>query len=228
MSPVAACQRSLRLNCCIRCLTSLSGTTARPHCSHMENVEAIGPHIELSGGQPRSGPDRRDFLVKSLTGCAGLALWSGQAVEAFARGRRSGGDPLCRIRTDHFDTLCAFFEAQLCSLWEGMPADHPVNVTNDAIDFVSCLPPRLHEGLDDVLAWLDFYSLVHTRRKFSRLRVDERWSLLNQGETPGGRYVGKPSLILWEDDFPLHAAISGLALLGRLVINSRQPAQKHI
>jgi choline dehydrogenase-like flavoprotein len=191
------------------------------------SLEACQTAQEPSAGELGIGLDRRSF-VALVAGSVGVGLWSGQSAAAQERDRGDGGDPLGCLEGPRFATLAAFFEAQLCSLWSGTPADDAASVARDAIDFVRHLPPRFQGGICDVLAWLDFYSRVHTRRTFARLGIAERWTLLNQGENPPEFNARRTRLILWEDDFPLHAAISGLALLGRLIINSRQPAQKHI
>jgi choline dehydrogenase-like flavoprotein len=176
--------------------------------------------------------DRREFLVGALAGSLGLGLLSGQTAEARERGRGccSGSDPLACIRNHRFDAMAAFFEAQLCSLWDGPPGDTGHAVGEDALEYIRYLPRPLQQGFCAGLGWLNFYSMAHTRRRFARLSIDERWSLLNQGESPtGGRYRRKSlPMILWEEDFPLHAAVSTMALLGRLIINSRRPAQEFV
>jgi len=50
--------------------------------------------------------------------------------------------------------------------------------------------------------------------------------VLNQGEY--GAKLKDPPLILWTDDHLLHTAVSGLMMLGRLVIHSRTPARNLI
>lgn len=187
------------------------------HChgsDHMSIVPEIG---------------RRQFLLGGLACSFGLGLFPGQTAQARDRGLAccSGGDPLSCIRSHRFDAMEAFFEAQLYSLWNGPPADSAYEVTLDALDFMRYVPYWFQRDLCNGLAWLNFYSFVHTRRRFAHLSISQRWSLLNQGESPtGGRYRRKMlPVIRWEVDYPLHTAPSSLAMLGRLIINSRRPAQ---
>ena len=183
--------------------------------------------------QPSRAADlgRRAFLSGALAGTLGLAFpgaWAAAVEGCFSC--CSGEDPMHCIRHHRFDVMAAFFEAQMCCLWDGPPGDSAEEVALDAADYVRYLTPKYQEGLCGILSWLEFRSLTHTRRRFSRLSVDERWALLNQGEMPQPRrFLRRPlPIIRWEEDFPLHSAVSSLALLGRLVINSRRPARVYI
>lgn len=175
---------------------------------------------------------RREFLLGSLAGSLGLGLFPGHTADARERGLGccSGDDPLACIRSHRFEAMAAYFEAQLYALWDGPPGDTGQAIAEDALDFVRYVPRKMQEALCSGLAWLNFYSLVHTRRRFAQLSIDERWSLLNQGESPsGGRYRRKRlPIILWEEDYALHASVSTMAMFGRLIINSRRPAQEFI
>ena len=176
---------------------------------------------------------RRQFLAGAVAGSLGLAMAELAVRPAAAADNLlccSAEDPLAAIRGERFDALAAFFEAQLYSLFEGIPGDDAAAVAHDALDFVSHLPRLMQSAMCNGLAWLNFYSIVHTRQPFAQLSIDERWGLLNQGESPAvGYYRGRRlPMILWDVDFPLHTAVSTLALLGRLIINSRRPAQNLI
>lgn len=196
------------------------------------NAGQASAAAEFLAAMQRQPVGRRQFLSGALACSLGLGL--GGSPQAVAREDGlfccSGDDPLACIRSHRFDAMTAFFEAQLCSLFDGVPADTGYDVAIDALDFVRYVPRWLQESLCNGLAWLNFYSVVHTRRKFARLSVDERWSLLNQGESPSGGCYRRKRLpvILWDCDYPLHTSVSTLALLGRLIINSRRPAQDYI
>jgi choline dehydrogenase-like flavoprotein len=189
-------------------------------------LDPLDPRIVPAHGRTML---RRQFLAGTLACSVGLGLAGGPAEAGENLLCCSGSNPLSAVRGARFEALAAFFEAQLYSLFDGPPRDSSVEVANDALDFVRCLPRGMQSILCNGLAWLNFYSTLHTRQPFAQLSIQERWALLNQGESPPGYYRRRRlSPILWEVDYPLHAAVSTLALLGRLVINSRRPAQNFI
>ncbi len=130
---------------------------------------------------------RRQFLSGALACSVGFGLLgNGPADAAENLLCCTGADPLSAIRGSRFDALAAFFEAQLSSLFEGLPGDSSVEVANDALDFVRHLPRAMQAALCSGLAWLNFYSTLHTKQPFAQLSIQERWALLNQGESPPG------------------------------------------
>ncbi|MCO8121044.1 GMC family oxidoreductase N-terminal domain-containing protein [Stieleria sp. TO1_6] len=134
--------------------------------------------------------------------------------------------PLQVIREKRFDTLTAILSAQIDSLWCGRQGDHACHVANDLLRYASHLPYRMQLGLKVALCWLDLYSIKYTARKLHHHTHEGVRSILNQGETP--RHKGSPPLILWDEDHLLHMAVSGIAMLGRLIIHSRNPARQLI
>ena len=174
---------------------------------------------------------RRQFLAGAAAGSLGLCLGGESALgQGGGLACCSGGNPLACIRGVRFDAMAAFYEAQLYALWDGIPGDRAYDVALEALDFARYVPHWLQEALCSGLDWLNFYSTVHTRQRFADLSIEERWTLLDQGETPRRtRFRGRnPPVIVWDVDYPLHTAVSTMALLGRLVINSRRPAQEFI
>ena len=53
------------------------------------------------------------------------------------------------------------------------------------------------------MEWSNGPLLVHTRQPFAQLSIDERWGLLNQGESPAVAYYRgrRLPMILWDVDF---------------------------
>jgi choline dehydrogenase-like flavoprotein len=123
--------------------------------------------------------------------------------------------------------LVAFVDAQLHSLWCGCPEESASDVACDVIRFVSYLPLAGQQAVGLTLKAIDFHSLKHAKRRFDRLSIRERMELLNQGEYHGHAELKCP-LITWDDDFSFHTAVGSLALLVRLVTNSRVPARRLI
>lgn len=134
--------------------------------------------------------------------------------------------PIRTIREKRFETLTAIMAAQIDSLWCGRQGDSACQVANDLLRYASHLPHRVQKGLDIALLWLDVYSMKHTMRRLHNHTSDGVRSVLNQGEMV--RTQGSPPLICWDEDHLFHMAASGIAMLGRLVLHSRQPARNLI
>ncbi|MEM7477815.1 MAG: GMC oxidoreductase [Planctomycetota bacterium] len=120
--------------------------------------------------------------------------------------------------------LAAFAQAYMNSLWGNeTPTDDPYAVADNIQEFLSSLPPIFQEGLDFGLAWINLRSRLLTKRWFTELSIQERRQLLSQGEdeTPF-------PLISWDNRFVIHTITESLAMVTRLVTNSRNPARLHI
>lgn len=162
---------------------------------------------------------RRDFLKGAAA--AGLL--------PFGLGKKTNDIPDCPLEVVYkkrFPTLVAIVRAQIDSLWCGRQGDNACTVSKEVLVYAKHLPKRLQHGIAVALLWLDVYSVKHTGRRLHKLSSNDLRRVLNQGETP--RHGKGPALILWDDDHLLHTAVSGLAMLGRLVIHSRQPARELI
>lgn len=168
---------------------------------------------------------RREWL--QFTG-AGLAIlpFGVRKLMGLAGENSVADDPIGALQTKKFPILVAFLEAQMHSLWCGPLGDSPHEAACDFIRFVSHLPERLQQGVCYALTWFDFYSLRKTHHHFATLSNLERRRLLNQGETP--RCQDDPPLICWSEEHLMHTAVSSLAMLGRLVTLSRQPARDFV
>ena len=138
-------------------------------------------------------------------------------------------NPLAIVRQKRLPTLVAMIAAQVDTLWCGSPnfRDNPHEIAEDILVYMSYMPKTLQYGSSVALLWLDLYSVKHTRRHLHRLSSARVRQVLNQGETPR-RSRRSPPLILWEEDHLLHLAVSGVMMLGRMVIHSRQPARQLI
>ncbi len=202
-----------------------------PHRHH----DALRPDAGATEESPR-GLSRRGFLGGSVA--TSLALATGEAwggiLDGLFKSRFccDGPNPLGCLRKNHYDVLLAFVEAQLYSLWCGPPADTPHAVADDILRFLSALDRIYQVGACGLMNLIDLYALRHTGRMFAKLSIPARMSLLNQGEfqespfyCPGERLY---PLIRWECDYPLHAGVSALAMVTRLVTNSRPPARMHV
>lgn len=164
---------------------------------------------------------RRDFLRGGVA--AGLL--------PFAFGGPKGADgipvrPLRPAQTDRFDVLVAITRAQIDSLWQGYQGDNACEVARDILTYASHLPRRLQQGISVALLWLDWYAVKHTGQRLHTMCPREVRRVLNQGEQPRAKH--DPPLIRWCDDYLLHTAVSGIAMLGRLVIHSREASRRHI
>lgn len=166
---------------------------------------------------------RRDF-VKSA-GAAGLLPFGLKLG-----GPKAADDlpvrPLRPAQTDRFDVLVAIMRAQIDALWCGHQGDNACEVSREVLTYASHLPRRLQHGISVALLWLEFYSVKHTGKKLSKMCPREVRRVLNQGEHL--RREGDPPLILWCEDHLLHTAVTGIAMLGRLVIHSRSAARRRV
>ena len=138
-------------------------------------------------------------------------------------------DPLAIIREKRLPTLTAMISAQIDVLWcdSNCQRDNACEVVEDILTYMSYLPKRIQQGGNMALLWLDVYAVKHTGRRLHKLSPRRIRLLLNQGETPRRSRLSPP-LVLWDNDHLLHLAISGVLMLGRLVIHSRQPARRLI
>ncbi|NNE00261.1 MAG: GMC family oxidoreductase [Pirellulaceae bacterium] len=165
--------------------------------------------------------DRRGFIRGAAAG----------GILPFGLGRNSGDPkipdcPLKIIREKRFETLVACVRAQLDALWCGRPGDNPCIVAQEILTYASYLPKRMQHGANVALLWIDLYSRKNAGGRLHTISTRRVREVLNQGEYPRGRF--SPPLIRWEDDHLLHMAVSGIMMLGRLVIHSRGPARKLI
>jgi choline dehydrogenase-like flavoprotein len=131
--------------------------------------------------------------------------------------------PLDIVRRKRFPTLVAIVRAQIDSLWCGKQGDDACQVAREILVYGSYLPKRIQQGMNVALLWLDIYSIKHVGRHLHKLGPRDLRRVLNQGETR--RRKSDPPRIEWCDDHLLHTAVSGLTMLGRLVIHSREPAR---
>lgn len=166
---------------------------------------------------------RRDFM-RSAAAAGLLPFGLGLSGK-----KASDGLPVCPLKPaqeDRFDTLVAIITAQIDSLWCGRQGDNACQVAREVLTYAGHLPRRLQHGFSIALLWVDLYSLKHHHRGLAKCSPSDVRRLLNQGEQRRGR--SDPPLILWEEDYLLHTAVSGLAMLGRLVIHSRPAARKRV
>ncbi len=162
---------------------------------------------------------RRDFL-KSATAAGVLPFASnGGASEIPDR-------PLEVVYKKRFPVLVAIVRAQIDALWSGRQGDNACAVAKEILIYVEHLPKRLQYGLAVALLWIDVYSVKHVGRRLRKLNPRDVRRVLNQGES--GRRKHDPPRIEWTEDHLFHTAVSGITMLGRLVIHSRQPARKLI
>lgn len=131
--------------------------------------------------------------------------------------------PLEPIYNKRFPVLVAIVRAQIDALWCGRQGDNACEVAKEILIYAEHLPKRLQYGLAVATLWLDMYSFKHVGRRLQKLGPRDVRRVLNQGEY--GRRRNDPPRIEWTDDHLLHTAVSGIAMLGRLVIHSRQPAR---
>lgn len=172
--------------------------------------------------------DRR-MLLKTCVSAAVLPLGMLNQAQAQQKELEIPDDPLGTLRTKRLPTLIAMVNAQVDILWQGSnyPRDNARQIAEDILVYMSYLPPRIQQGGNMALLWLDVYAMKHTRRRLHKLPPARIRQLLNQGEIPRtGRR--SPPLILWENDHLLHLAISGVMMLGRMVIHSRPAARRLI
>lgn len=222
--PALRCRSSLR-SCDVDWFATRfvrTATWSREDSSReLENMDSLNDLPQLF---PTSGTTRRHFLAGAI--CS----W-GMARQSFAgilgwQNRCLGEDPIGCIRDRKLPTLVAFMETQMHALWQGCPADDPREVACDTLRFASYLTRPAQQALCLSLTAIEFYSLLKTRRRFHKLSLARRRQLLNQGEYRGCH--SKHSLLLWEENYAIHTAVCAVAMLGRLVTNSRAPARSLI
>ena len=131
--------------------------------------------------------------------------------------------PLEDVYKKRFPVLVAIVRAQIDTLWCGRQGDDACAVAKEILVYAQHLPKRLQYGFSVALLWLDFYSFKHVGRRLQKLCPRDVRRVLNQGEYR--RCKSDPPRIEWCDDHLLHTAVSGIAMLGRLVIHSRRPAR---
>ena len=172
--------------------------------------------------------DRRTLLKACLPAMFFPLAFSGRAT-ARQPDLDIPDDPLAIVREKRINTLTAIINAQVDSLWCGNACgrDNVHEVVQDILVYISHMPKAIQYGSSVALLWLDVYSVKHTGRRLHNLSAGRVRQLLNQGEVPRRSRLAPP-LILWDDDHLLHLAASGILLLGRMVIFSRQPARQLI
>ena len=134
--------------------------------------------------------------------------------------------PMAIVREKRLPALTAVVRAQIDALWCGRQGDNACQVTREMLVYADHLPRRMQHGINVALLWLDIYSLKHKKRHLHKLSPQQLRGLLNQGEYRREKH--SPPLILWHEDHLLHSAVSGVAMLGRMVIHSRDPARRLI
>jgi choline dehydrogenase-like flavoprotein len=166
--------------------------------------------------------NRRTFLGSALVAASGAFP---QETGALGPGDCGcmGEQPLCHIIREKLPTLIALAEVQLAHVWQGCPAECAESVALDVVKYVEHITFAGQQAVCLGLTSLDFYSLFHAGRRFSRLPLDQRALLLNQGEHPQ-RDTRFP-LISWDCDYALHTGLNSLIKLVKLVIYSRPPAR---
>lgn len=187
--------------------------------SHLEIFANFEP------GEQELSLDRRALLKASLP----AMLFPVGLFKSSARKHQPAefsGDPLSDIAAKRMPTLVAIIEAQVDVLWCGsnLPRDNSCEIAKEILNYISYLPKRIQQGSSMALLWLDVYSVKHTGRRLHKLSSAKVRQLLNQGETPRSSRLSPPN-ILWEKDHLLHLAASGILMLGRMMIHSRQPAR---
>ena len=169
--------------------------------------------------------DRRDFLRG--TALAGILPFGfGRKDTVIENGIEIPANPLKIIREKRCDALAAVIRAQIDTLWCGRQGDDASQIVNEILVYVSYLPRRVQHGINMALLWMDGYSAKHAGGRLKSLSPQRLRQVLNQGEYPRQRF--SPPLILWEEDHLLHLAVSGVTMLGRMVIHSRTPARNLI
>jgi len=198
----------------------------------MLNFSQLEFFANIEPGEQDPALDRRTILKASLASpLLPLGLLNRR------RSQRQGqtqeleipDDPLGIVRAKRLPTLIAMINAQVNVLWCGsnLPRDNACEIAEDILTYMSYLPKRLQHGSNMALLWLDAYSVKHTGRRLHKLSTGRIRQLLNQGETQQRSRMSPPQT-LWENDHLLHLAASGVFMLGRMVIFSRQPARELI
>lgn len=177
--------------------------------------------------------DRRRFLAGTILAASLSVAGEGTAEAQGAVFCCGGDDPLGCIRRHNRDALVALIEAQMHSLYGPSLADDPCAASEEVLDFLAHLDRQYQETLCYGLVLINFHCLRTAGRRFSRLSVSERMTVLNQGESPAGSIRGlilprRPELIRWDEKYLLHSAISILSMATRLVVTARQPARQFV
>jgi hypothetical protein len=182
----------------------------------------------LKLAKPNPSLDRR-ALLKSCLPATLLTLGLFHRPELKQQELELPDDPLAIVRAKRLPTLTAMVNAQVEVLWRGSNhcRDNVGAIVEDILVYMSYLPKRIQQGSNMALLWLDAYAVKHTGRRLHRLPASRIGQLLNQGEIPRRSKLAPPN-ILWENDHLLHLAASGIFMLGRMVIFSRQPARQLI
>lgn len=180
---------------------------------------------DLESERDLSSLDRRS-LLKGCVPAAFLPFGLLNRSRKKDAGLEIPDDPLAIVRDKRMPTLIAMIEAQVDVLWCGshFRRDSACEIAQDILVYMSYLPKRVQQGSNMALFWLDVYAVKHTGRRLHQLSSTRIRHLLNQGETQRASRLSPP-YILWEKDHLLHLAASGLLMLGRMVIHSRQPAR---
>ena len=178
--------------------------------------------------EPPPTLDRRSLLKASLPATL-LSLGLFNRLGSKEQELEIPDDPLAIVRAKRLPALTAMVNAQVEVLWCGSDhcRDNVGEIVEDILVYMSYLPKRIQQGSNMALLWLDTYCVKHTGRRLHKLPPARVGQLLNQGEIPR-RSRFSPPMILWENDHLLHLAASGVFMLGRMVIFSRQPARKLI
>lgn len=188
---------------------------------NLSSLDNLGSLAEITAERfAGEESNRRDFATQALAGGIFPASLFGLGKSAKQK------CPIQTIREDRFDTLVAIVAAQIDALWCGRRGDDPCQVAREILRYAAYLPHRMQLGMSVALLWVDFYSVKLTLRQLSRHSPRRVREILNQGERR--RASGDPPMICWDEDHLFHMAISGLAMLGRLVIHSREPARQLI
>jgi choline dehydrogenase-like flavoprotein len=171
--------------------------------------------------------ERRQFIAGLVAWTAGIADSTWAEVGTGPLFGSCSDCPMQCLLERKMPTLVAFVDVQLHCLWCGCPNESAREVACEVLRFVSYLPRAAQEAVCLTLTSIDFHSFKYAKRWFRRLSIPERLQLLNQGEYPGGAKLKYP-LVTWDNDFSFHTAVGSLALLVRLVTNSRMPARRLI
>lgn len=174
-------------------------------------------------------PSRRRFLTG--TAAASLLLpFASAGNDLLAAGgllRRSRDPSTCSSIVDdqQYRTLVAFINAQLTCLWGGSPGDCAHAVAHDVLEYMQYVPTRMSDAFGYLLTWMNVYSIRIMRKPLEHLTACEVWTLFNQGEyqTVAAKRMGKLHRLSFDATYVEHVAVQTMAMLTRLVTNSRTP-----
>ena len=192
----------------------------------MLNFSQLEFFADFDSREKEATLDRRSMLKASLP-AALLSLGLFNRFGSKEQELELPEDPLAIVRAKRLPTLTAMIKAQVEVLWCGSNhcRDNVGEIVEDILVYMSYLPKRIQQGSNFALLWLDAYSVKHTGRRLHKLSPTRVAQLLNQGEIPRRSRLSPP-LIRWDNDHLLHLAASGVFMLGRMVIFSRQPARR--